>query len=312
VLFFLLGAMVALPLLGAGVGIWHSAIGSSPAPPEARIGIALAWAGGVLAGCLILVGSADLLRHLLRLQLARQAAMTAGNGQGLPGGSRDSSGGTASPKRGEEDFEAGDPPPGTTIPLASSPSRFAGGQAGTRLPSRDDFGTRPPGIQPGKAFVSYSHKDESFRQALDISLAQLKRSALISVWDDRKILPGQEWGEEIDRSLEDADLILVLVSFDFLNSEYAYGREMQRAIERHKSGAARVVPIIVRASDWQHGPLGTLQVLPSNGKPVSEWPDPDQAWLDVVRGLRKLLKIQGPHSPGRSDRPLRRGSRPSP
>ena len=150
-----------------------------------------------------------------------------------------------------------------------------------------------PNIRPLRAFVSYSQKDERHRQALDAALAQLKRNALISVWHDRKILPGQGWDEEIDKNLEIADIILVLVSFDFLNSDYAYTREMQRAIERHKSGSATVVPIILRPSDWQTSPLGDLQALPSNGRPVSRWPNRDLAWLDVVQGLQELLSGQG-------------------
>jgi len=143
------------------------------------------------------------------------------------------------------------------------------------------------------AFVSYSHRDERYRQALDISLAQLKRSALISLWYDMKILPGQEWNEEIDKNLETADIVLVLVSPDFLASDYAYTHEMQRAIERHHNGLATVVPIILRPSDWQDSPLGDLQALPSNGRPISMWPKRDQAWLDVVYGLRQLVSSRG-------------------
>ena len=143
------------------------------------------------------------------------------------------------------------------------------------------------------AFVSYSRKDERYRQALDISLAQLKRNALISLWHDRKILPGQQWDEEIDKNLETADIVLVLVSPDFLASDYAYTREMRRAIERHHNGLATVVPIILRPSDWQDSPLGDLQALPSNGRPISIWPKRDQAWLDVVYGLRQLISNRG-------------------
>lgn len=293
VLFFLLGAMVAMPLLGTGVGVWYTSIGASPNPPEAHIGIAVAWVGGVLAGGLILLGLADLMRHMLRLQGAGRASMAAANARSLPNSSRDSSAGTASPERGVKNLEAGNSGVGTTILPASPHNRLAAGQAETRLTSQDDSSARPPDIQPGRAFVSYSHKDESYRQALDVALSQLKRNALISVWDDRKIFPGQEWKEEIDRNLEHANLILVLVSFDFLHSEYAYGQEMLRAIERHKSRAATVVPIILRPCDWQHGPLGALQALPDKGKPIAEWPDQDQAWLDVVHGLRKLLAVHG-------------------
>jgi hypothetical protein len=143
------------------------------------------------------------------------------------------------------------------------------------------------------AFVSYSHQDERYRKKLDISLAQLRRNKLISVWHDRVILPGQEWDREIDRHLEDADIVLVLASPDFLASDYAYGREMSRALERHQFGKATVVPIILRPCDWQHSPLAALQALPNNGRAVSSWPNRDQAWLDVAQGLRRLISGQG-------------------
>ena len=143
------------------------------------------------------------------------------------------------------------------------------------------------------AFVSYSEKDERYRERLDVSLVQLRRNKLILVWHDRKILPGQEWDREIDKNLESADIVMLLVSPDFLASDYAYSREMLRALERHQSGSATVVPIILRPSDWQYSPLASLQALPSRGRPVSSWPNRDQAWLDIVQGLRRLLSGQG-------------------
>ena len=141
------------------------------------------------------------------------------------------------------------------------------------------------------AFVSYSHKDVRYRQSLDISLAQLRRDKLISIWHDRKILPGQKWDQEIDENLNSAGLVLLLVSPDFLASEYAYTREMSRALERCKSGSAIVVPIILRPSDWKNSPLRYLQALPE-GNPVSRWPNRDEAWLNVVHGLRQLISEQ--------------------
>jgi hypothetical protein len=143
-------------------------------------------------------------------------------------------------------------------------------------------------------FVSYSQTDERYRQKLYISLAQLRRNEPISVWHDRIILPGQEWDREIDRHLEDADIVLMLASPDFLASDYAYSREMSRALKRHESGEAIVVPIILRPCDWQHSPLAALQALPNNGRAVSSWPNRDQAWLDVAQGLRRLISGEVP------------------
>jgi len=141
-------------------------------------------------------------------------------------------------------------------------------------------------------FVSSSRKDKRYRQQLDTILVPLRRNKLISVWHDRVILPGQEWDPEIDKHLESADIVLVLVSPDFLASEYAYGKEMSRALERHASGEAIVVPIILRPCDWQHSPLAALQALPSDGRPISSWANRDEAWLDVVKGLRRLISGQ--------------------
>lgn len=180
----------------------------------------------------------------------------------------------------------------------------------SRVTSRDDYNARKRPRLRGQGhryqsswhhtdpsasrsvFVSYSHKDERYRQRLDISLVQLQRNHLISIWYDKKILPGQEWDREIDTNLENADIILLLISPDFLASDFAYSQEMLRAVERHQAGSATVVPIIVRPSDWQDSPVGALQALPSAGRPVSKWPNRDQAWLDVAQGLRRLISNQ--------------------
>jgi len=143
-----------------------------------------------------------------------------------------------------------------------------------------------------KAVVSYSHKDERYLRELDVAVSQLRRNGLISVWYDRKILPGEEWDLEIDGCLSNADLVLLLVSPDFLASDYAYSREMSLALQQRESGMAIVIPIILRASDWTNSPLGSLQVLPSNARPVLSWANRDEAWLDVIRGLRRLITRQ--------------------
>jgi hypothetical protein len=138
-------------------------------------------------------------------------------------------------------------------------------------------------------FVSYSHKEDRYRERLDVALAQLRRDARISIWHDGMILPGQEWDREIGKNLETANIVLLLVSPYFLASPYIYSREMLRALERHKSGSAIVVPIILKPCDWQETPLGELQALPDAGRPVLSWSNRDQAWHAVARGLRRLI-----------------------
>ena len=83
---------------------------------------------------------------------------------------------------------------------------------------------------------------------------------------------------------------MLLVSADFVASDYCYDVEMKRALERHDAGKARVIPIILRAVDWHSVPLGKLQALPKDGKPVTLWPDRDSAWNDVATGIRKVVE----------------------
>jgi hypothetical protein len=127
---------------------------------------------------------------------------------------------------------------------------------------------------------------------LEKHLRQLQRQGLISAWHDGKILPGETWTHEIEMHLETASLILLLVSPDFLDSDYCYDIQMQRALERHERGAARVVPIILRPCDWQHSPLKDLQCLPRDGQSVTQWQDQDEAFHAITQGLRRIIEQQ--------------------
>jgi hypothetical protein len=129
-----------------------------------------------------------------------------------------------------------------------------------------------------------------YLRSLKISLAGLRRQGLIREWHDREIIPGEEWEESIDENLATAEIILPLVSPSFINSDYAFEKEMKRALERHERGEARVIPVIVRPTDWEWSPLAKLQALPKNAKPITTWPNADEAWLDVVRGIRKAIE----------------------
>ncbi len=139
-------------------------------------------------------------------------------------------------------------------------------------------------------FYSYSHKDESIRDELENHLSLLRRQGAISVWHDRKITPGNEWAEAIDSNITRADIILLLVSSDFIASEYCYGKEMNIALERHLRSSARVIPVILRSVDWHPAPFGKLQALPTDGKPVSTWEDKDEALTDITRGIRLVVE----------------------
>jgi uncharacterized integral membrane protein len=139
-------------------------------------------------------------------------------------------------------------------------------------------------------FYSYSHKDEALRDELEEALALLKRQGHISGWHDRQIAAGQQWADQINESLESARVILLLVSSSFLASDYCYGQELGRALERHEAGEAVVIPIIVRPCDWHGAPFARLQSLPKDAKPVTSWANKDEAWTDVARGIRRAVE----------------------
>lgn len=139
-------------------------------------------------------------------------------------------------------------------------------------------------------FFSYSHKDEVFRQELEKHLHILQRQGVISVWHDRKITAGDEWAGEIDQHLNTADIILLLISPDFLFSDYCYEIEMKRALARHDTGEARVIPVIIRSVDWEGAPFGKLQALPKDAKPVATWRTLDEGFVDVARGIRRVAE----------------------
>ncbi|WP_426993101.1 toll/interleukin-1 receptor domain-containing protein [Methylomonas sp. CM2] len=138
-------------------------------------------------------------------------------------------------------------------------------------------------------FYSYSHKDEEIRNELDKHLSILKRQGVISEWYDRKISGGTEWESEIDQQLQSASIILLLISSDFLASDYCYGKELKIAMERHESGQARVIPIIIRSVDWNQAPFGKLQALPKDAKPVKSWNDVDEAFTNIAQGIRTAI-----------------------
>jgi hypothetical protein len=147
---------------------------------------------------------------------------------------------------------------------------------------------------PISLFYSYSHKDEALRKKLETHLSPLQAEGVISGWHDRRIAAGTEWSGAIREQLDDAGVVLLLVSPDFIASRYCWDVEIKRAMERHESGEARVIPVILRPVDWHFAPFGKLQALPRDGRAVTEWPNRDQAFRDVARGIRET--VLGPTS----------------
>jgi hypothetical protein len=143
--------------------------------------------------------------------------------------------------------------------------------------------------KPISLFYSYSHQDEVLRGELEAHLSFLRRSKLIAEWHDRMIGAGEEWKGQIDRQLAEADIILLLVSADFIASDYCWGEEMTKALARHQLGDARVIPVILRPCQWQRTPLGSLQAVPKDGKPVSEWPNHDVAFDQIAVAVERTV-----------------------
>ncbi|GCE10818.1 toll/interleukin-1 receptor domain-containing protein [Tengunoibacter tsumagoiensis] len=150
----------------------------------------------------------------------------------------------------------------------------------------------PEAQRPGvKVFYSYSHKDEDLREELQTHLALMRRQQIIAEWHDRALLAGDTWPDEIDEHLETADVILLLISANFIASEYCYGKEMKRALERREAGEALVIPIYLKSTDMKGAPFASIQGVPRDQIPVvsSRWHHRDEAWLHVTKALRAAI-----------------------
>jgi flagellar basal body-associated protein FliL len=143
-------------------------------------------------------------------------------------------------------------------------------------------------------FFCYAHEDEEFLNKLKAHLSPLQQQGLITVWHDRDISAGVVWEEEIKRHLNEAQVILLLISPDFMNSRYCYSFEMQHALERQENGEATVIPVILRPTYWQVKPLDALQALPPDGKPGTShmWDSQDEAFVKIVLGVRNAVEAR--------------------
>jgi TIR domain len=150
-----------------------------------------------------------------------------------------------------------------------------------------------------RVFYSYSHKDSDPRDLLRTFLAPLKHSGKIEQWDDREIKPGLNWQTEINKRIETADLIVFLISPDFLNSEYCLGVEVEKALERLKTGAVTVVPILMRECLWEESIFSELQMIPRGGKAIFSrfWQSTDEAFKNVAKEIRDVVAAPPPASP---------------
>lgn len=143
-----------------------------------------------------------------------------------------------------------------------------------------------PGSRALTIFISYSHTDEELKNALLKHLEPLKRLKLIETWHDRKLKPGDDIKSEVSDNLENSDIVLLLVSIDFINSAYCYDVELEKALELQAAGKIVIIPVILRNCLWQHTPFSKLLALPKDGKAVKSWADQEEALVNVADGIR--------------------------
>ena len=141
-----------------------------------------------------------------------------------------------------------------------------------------------------KVFVSYSHLDENFRTELDIQLTILRNKGYLDWWSDQRLVPGDEFEQQILDQLKSSNIILLLISSYFLASPFCWTIELAEAIRRHDEGTARVVPIFVRVCNSEETPVAKLHGVPPKEKPVAKWKDRHQAWSEVAQGIKRAVE----------------------
>lgn len=161
-------------------------------------------------------------------------------------------------------------------------------------------------MPPLHAFISYSHIDEKHLERLHKHMAMLQRDDTIETWSDHKIIPGSKVGQEIDNSLSSSGLFIALVSPDYLASNYCYETEFQQALAMEKAGKLRIVPVILEPCDWLSSPFREFMALPKDGKAISEWTNHNVAYLDVVKGLRRVVEADEPAARATNGAPVER------
>lgn len=139
-----------------------------------------------------------------------------------------------------------------------------------------------------RLFYSYSHRDEALRVRLGAHLTALEREGLIVGWHDRCISAGREWAGEISAELDAADIILLLISTDFIASGYCHDVELKRALERHDEGSAVVIPVFLKPCDWKWLSFGKLQGVPADAKPITKWRNRDEAFAAIAEEIRNV------------------------
>jgi regulator of protease activity HflC (stomatin/prohibitin superfamily) len=141
-----------------------------------------------------------------------------------------------------------------------------------------------------KTFIIYARDDKAYKDQLLRHLRPLISSGYLNVWHDGDILPGEDWERKIKANLKTSQIVLVLVSVNCLNSDFIEGQELETAVSQLRDGHTRIVPIIISPCGWRfHKLFVGLQGLPEDMKPVSDWPNPDRAWTNVIESLASIV-----------------------
>lgn len=145
---------------------------------------------------------------------------------------------------------------------------------------------------PAKIFISYAHKDESFKDKLIKHLTTLKEMGIADEWNDRELSPGSLLYEEIDDNLKDSEVFLLLISSDYISSYSCYKNEFPKIFNKWQDGTALIIPIIVRTTEWESLPIGNFLALPKDGKAIIKWKHQDDAFVNIIRGLKRLIEVE--------------------
>ncbi len=141
-------------------------------------------------------------------------------------------------------------------------------------------------------FIAYSREDAEILKKLRTNLKVLERTQNVNVWYDGEIEAGSDWEKSIKTHLYTADIILLLVTENFIASDYCYDVEMKEALSLHDQDKVRSIPIIAKECLWQDTPFARLQALPEDGKALtsSDWSNPNRPYLNVVEELRSICQ----------------------
>jgi hypothetical protein len=144
-------------------------------------------------------------------------------------------------------------------------------------------------LPPAKIFIAFSHKDKTYKEELKKHFATLLKNKKATIWDDSQVGAGEMWNETIEQNLRDSDIVLLLLSSDALFSEN-FEKEVHLALELHHAGKSVMIPVLLRACDWRDfADFSRIEVLPEKGLEVEDWPKKDQAYLNIVGGIKKVI-----------------------